>query len=113
MEYNIIQFDRNSLLNIIDMMDFYKVVGLYDDICYGNINVTSIHMNPEDCVMVREIIIKNALSKSKKKKLYKEKYIVCGVYLDWANYSPTCYSDFDKNIPSGEIWIVYRPENDC
>jgi len=93
---NIIKRNINDFSGIKNMLDFYRLLGIYDKLGHQIQSVSHIRMNDADCEKLKDFMINN-IPRNKKKL----RYYTTGVILDWVNLSPKS----DNNVPSNEIWI--------
>lgn len=99
--HKIIHFKMDQLRKIICMDDFYKAVGLMDNIKSGEIkDVCQFWMNHEQCLEINDLCKMN-IRKDRKYKHFTDHYLEVSVGMDWLNYSPVSV----PYVPINEIWV--------
>lgn len=104
---NIIKYKIDDFKRISCMDDFYKSLGIFNEIGKTIIEVGQIHMEQENCERLQEYIFES-LCKNKKYRVYKEDKLKCFAAMDWLQFSPVS----DKNMPKDEIWIDELSEDE-
>lgn len=99
----IIKYKIEDFSGIKTLEDFYRQLGLYDDMIAKKLTVYDINMEQENCEKLQEYMFNNF----KKKRTYKEQYIKSSIAMHWLDLSPTS----KLNPPKDEIWVDDNKES--
>ena len=101
----IVKYNISDIKKLKSMADFYDKVGLTKDFKSGLItHVQQIHMESNNCNSLSGIMI-STLKKSRKYKMFTDRYINTAVGMDCLDLCPVS----NDKVPEDEIWIYEEP----
>ncbi|MPN19899.1 hypothetical protein SDC9_167274 [bioreactor metagenome] len=96
----IIKYNIEDFTDISSMEDFYRKLGIWNDMGKTIFDVSQLHMEKENCEILQEYIYNTIRLKSRFKGLA-DRIPRSVASMDWLNFSPVSNPD----MPKDEIWI--------